>query len=39
VLDRLYVPERDNKVEFIGGDSPADAAVALALRLRAEKLI
>jgi electron transfer flavoprotein beta subunit len=38
-LDSLFIPQRESKVEFISADTPADAGVALALRLRQEKLI
>ncbi len=35
----LFAPEKSGNVEMIGGDTPAEAARALALRLREERLI
>lgn len=38
-LVKLFQPVREGKCEIIGGDSPAEAAVALAVRLREAKVL
>jgi len=38
-LSKLFQPVKEAKCEIIGGDSPAEAAVNLALRLRQAKVI
>ena len=38
-LERLYVPEVNNQVELVDGESPEEMAVALAQKLRDAKLI
>jgi electron transfer flavoprotein beta subunit len=38
-LERLFVPEQGGECEFIEGETPAEAAEKLALRLREAKLI
>lgn len=38
-LEKLFQPVKEGKCEIVGGETPADAAVALALRLRQAKII
>ena len=38
-LLRLYVPRHESRCEIISGDTPEEAAVGLALRLREKKII
>ena len=38
-LERLYIPEVNNQVELVDGESPEEMAVALAQKLRDAKLI
>ena len=39
VLERMFIPVKQNRCEFIAGSSPAEQAAGLALRLREAKLI
>ncbi len=39
VLERMFIPVKQNRCEFIAGNSPAEQAAGLALRLREAKLI
>lgn len=39
MLERLYIPEVNNQVELVEGESPEEMAVALAQKLRDAKLI
>ena len=39
VLERMFIPVKQNRCEFISGDSPEEQAAGLAQRLRESKLI
>jgi electron transfer flavoprotein beta subunit len=38
-MQRLFQPVREGKCEIVAGDTPEEAAVNLALKLRAAKLL
>jgi electron transfer flavoprotein beta subunit len=38
-LERLFIPEKGGKVEFMPGDTPQEQAAALVAKLRADKLL
>ena len=38
-IEKLFIPETDSNVEFMGGDTPQEQAAELVRRLQADKLI